>query len=86
MRPHLTKFDICFIQGLPIDIQDIFNLILEKKLCCKNVQPGVQALISLANMYDQKMDEMVIRQEMMTRFGWERPHKNKRYKVWTFSE
>lgn len=36
-------------------------------------------------MFDHK-DKMVIRQDMMTMFGWERPHKSKGYKAWTYSE
>lgn len=67
-------------------IQEIANLILEKKVCCKAVQPSVKSLVSLADMCDQKKDEIVIKQEVMTMYGWEPQHKDKGYKAWTFSE
>jgi len=52
-RPPLTKSDVSRIQGLPDDmLQEIGNLILQKKVCCKSLQPGVAGLVSLADMCD----------------------------------
>lgn len=63
----VMKSDPSHIQGLQDGMyQDIAILILENKVCCKNVQHGVQGLISLVDMCDHKMDERVIKQEVMT--------------------
>lgn len=49
------------------------------------MQHSVQGLVSFVDLCDQK-DKMAIRQKVTTKFGWERLHKGKRYKVWTFSK
>jgi len=58
-------------------LQEIGNLVPHGKVCRKSLQPGVAGLVSLTDMCDEKKDEMVIRQEVITKFGWERPHKGK---------
>ena len=75
------------IQGLSYDrIQEINTLIFYEKMCCKVVLPCVESLVSLVNACDKTKDKIVVKQEVMTRHGWKRPHKGKSYKVWTYQD
>lgn len=49
----------------------IGKLILHGNVCCKNVQFGMKRFVSCSNMCDQKKGELVIRQDVMTKFGFE---------------
>lgn len=50
------------------------------------MQPSVNFVVSLDDTCNQKKENIVIKQEVVTMYGWEQPHKDNGYKIWILSE